>query len=847
MKRIKKNTVVILWTMAIMSLACGTKSFGQSIPTIKRDPIKENSYRPLTNFVPSPYMTAVNNSTLTQQPMVLCNQGKQTTDDPYKPQLDWSPSDEADISVFAPQDPNEIIGTVGYDAPGDSLQWVSVAASLPYTIYFENDPSFATAAAQKVEIRMPLHAKADIANFAVGTFGFGSHIFAVEGNYATYQQRLDLAEDMGLYVDVVAGIDVVTNEAFWIFESIDPATDLPPQGTQEGFLPINDESHNGEGFVTFTISPKASACVTGDVVTAMASIVFDINEPLSTNVWHNTVDALPPTTQLTGHESNSNELLLQFSGTDDQGGCGLKQYKLYVSDNFKAYSLYNTYTVDSEATFPTEYEHCYRFFCLGEDNVGHVEKMKEEAEYEYGNYNLLITVTASPNDGGTVEGGGYFIYGANATVVATPYPGYNFDRWSYNGMTVSTESLYTFRVEDNRELVANFTFDGTLSVQSDCLTYGWNWWSSHIAMNTENDFMKVKNALGTDGITIKSQYDGFVSYLSGDWYGNLNSINNNEMFMIQMETEHTLNVSGILVDGENIPITINADGWSWIGYPMNTTQEINAALTDLTPTTNDILKARDNFSTYYPGLGWIGSLTSLTPGYGYMYQSQDTESKTFHYSNSRMGNPVTEKPRDYHWVTSVNQYAENATLVGWVSIDGIEQRSEQLEVGAFVGEHCVGHTYLRYVEPLDRYLLFLTYYGQGNDIVSFRLYDAESSYEYGAANEEIAFAANSMTGTLEQPYLISFGVMNVDEYNYGGIVMFPNPVRAKHNFKTYITNATDEVCSRVEIFNTLGMKVYSQTCDMSSMEIMAPAAAGIYIVRIISDDGRLFSGKLIVE
>ena len=396
-------------------------------------------------------------------------------------------------------------------------------------------------------------------------------------------------------------------------------------------------------------------------------------------------------------------------------------------------------------------------------------------------------------------------------------------------------------------LVYGDVLENDTVTQSMSLAQGWNWWSSYIAMETDDDFMKVKNALGSDGITIKSQYDGFVSYFSGNWYGNLNSLNNTEMFMIQMETEHNFNISGLLVDGEDIPITINADGWSWIGYPMNTTQEINAALADLTPATNDILKAREGVSTYYPDLGWIGSLTSLTPGYGYMYQSQDTESKTFHYSNSRLGNPITEKPRDYHWETSVNQYAENATLVGWVSIDGIEQRSEQLEVGAFVGEHCVGHTYLRYVEPLDRYLLFLTYYGQGNDIVSFRLYDAESSYEYGASNEEIAFAANSMTGTLEQPYLISFGVMNVDEYNYGEIVMFPNPVRAKHIFKTHIANATDEVCSRVEIFNTLGMKVYSQTCDMSSMEIMAPAAAGIYIVRIISDDGRLFSGKLIVE
>ncbi len=778
-----------------------------------------------------------------------CNQGDQELDDDLPQALDSLPSADADIPVYTPVDPNEIIGPKGYDAPnsGDTMQWVSVSQSLPYTIYFENDPDMATAAAQRVEVRHLFHPLGNLATFGIGTFGFGEHIFEVKDSPSSYQQRLDLTEAMGLYVDVIAGVDVVTNEAFWIFQSIDPATGLPPQGAEQGFLPINDESHSGEGFVTFTIQPKTTACSTRDVITASASIVFDVNEAISTNVWTNTIDAMPPTTQVTGEEQAPDELLLHFTGQDDEDGCGIKQFKLYVSDNYAAYQLYGSYPIGSEVTFATEYNHCYRFISLGEDNVGNVEKMKEEAEYEYGNYNLLITVTASPNDGGTVEGGGYFIYGANATVIATPYPGYIFDRWSYNGMTVSTESLYTFRVEDNRELVANFTFDGTLSVQSDCLTDGWNWWSSHIAMNTENDFMKVKNALGTDGITIKSQHDGFVSYFSGDWYGNLNSINNNEMFMIQMETEHTLNVSGILVNGEDIPITISADGWSWIGYPMNTTQEINAALADLTPATNDILKAREGFSTYYPGLGWIGSLTSLTPGYGYMYQSQDTESKTFHYSDSRMRNVVTGTPRNYHWETSVNQYAENATLVGWVSIDGIEQRSEQLEVGAFVGEHCVGNAHLRYVEPLDRYLLFLTYYGQGNDIVSFRLYDAENSYEYGPANEEIAFAANSMTGTLEQPYLISFGVLNVDEYDYGGLVMFPNPVRAKHNFKTYIANATDEVCSRVEIFNTLGMKVYTQTCDMSSMEIMAPAAAGIYIVRIISDDGRLFSGKLIVE
>ena len=306
-----------------------------------------------------------------------CNKGPQEPPVKEPPQRDPNPSGEGGSDNEVGGDPNEIIGTRGYDALGDTMQWVAATASLPYTIYFENDPELATAAAQKVEVRHRLHAKADISTFAIGAFGFGSHVFTVEGNLSSYQQRLDLTQDMGIYVDVVAGIDIVAGEAFWILQSIDPATGLPPQGTQQGFLPVNDENHSGEGYVSFTIKPKANACVTGDELTADASIVFDINEAIPTNVWHNTVDVLPPTTQLIGTDIGNNEVLLQFSGQDDEGGCGIKQYKLYVSDNYRAYSLYDTYPVGTEATYPTEYDHFYRFFCLGEDNVGNVEEMKE--------------------------------------------------------------------------------------------------------------------------------------------------------------------------------------------------------------------------------------------------------------------------------------------------------------------------------------------------------------------------------------------------------------------------------------------------------------------------------------
>ena len=192
-----------------------------------------------------------------------------------------------EIPVVAPVDPNEIIGPEGY-IDADSVRWVSTDATLGYTVYFENDPEFATANAQRVEIRCALEKNADIYSFGLGTFGFGNMVFSVEDAPAIYQTRLDVRDSLDIYVDVVAGIDVQKREAFWLFSSIDPKTNLPPLEADKGFLPVNDkEKHNGEGYVSFVMKAK-SGVASGDSVKAQASIVFDTNEAIPTNVWKNT-------------------------------------------------------------------------------------------------------------------------------------------------------------------------------------------------------------------------------------------------------------------------------------------------------------------------------------------------------------------------------------------------------------------------------------------------------------------------------------------------------------------------------------------------------------------------------
>jgi len=67
-----------------------------------------------------------------------------------------------------------------------------------------------------------------------------------------------------------------------------------------------------------------------------------------------------------------------------------------------------------------------------------------------------ITVSANPNEGGSVIGGGTYDQGTSCTVSATANTGYTFTNWTENGNVVSTNASYTFNVTGNRSLVANF-------------------------------------------------------------------------------------------------------------------------------------------------------------------------------------------------------------------------------------------------------------------------------------------------------------------------------------------------------------------------------------------------------
>ena len=67
-----------------------------------------------------------------------------------------------------------------------------------------------------------------------------------------------------------------------------------------------------------------------------------------------------------------------------------------------------------------------------------------------------VTVTATPVAGGTATGAGTFAQASAVTVTATPATGYTFTNWTLAGIEVSKSTSYTFTMDGNRALVANF-------------------------------------------------------------------------------------------------------------------------------------------------------------------------------------------------------------------------------------------------------------------------------------------------------------------------------------------------------------------------------------------------------
>ncbi len=283
-----------------------------------------------------------------------------------------------EVLQVASHDPNLIIGPGG----SGSNDCVGLGVPLPYTIVFTNT-STTSAPAQQIIIDDNIDPpNLDWGTFRLTSFGFGGNTCSIPANSAYYQTTINLMQQDGFDVDFTATIDESTGLAKWIFTTIDPATGQIPTNPNVGLLPPNNNSGDGEGFVTYTILPTQGD-PTGTLITAQASIVFDNQSPLLTNEVSNTIDAgtgLTSTVSALPAYENSSHFNVAWAGSEASNASGIRNFTIYTSDNGGPFKAWLTNTTLSSAPFVGQDGHTYGFYSVATDNAGNVQPTPSGAQ-----------------------------------------------------------------------------------------------------------------------------------------------------------------------------------------------------------------------------------------------------------------------------------------------------------------------------------------------------------------------------------------------------------------------------------------------------------------------------------
>ncbi len=280
-------------------------------------------------------------------------------------------ADDADknsqkINALFSHDPNAKYGPSGEA----TSPYVHTHQPYQYLITYEND-SAATAPAERVVITDTLDQTVfDINTFKPIGFGFGDTTYFYNTNDGD-TINIDLRPEKDIIVRVFYQLSP-EGILIWTFETLDPNTYQAPDDVNAGFLPPNKKAPEGEGNVIYSVEPLPGL-PDGTSINNTAHIVFDWNEAIPTENWHNitdnnmpesAVDALPAV-------SLNKDFTVNWSGHDENSG--VYAYTIFVAEDDSAYYPWLPLTTQTTAVFSGEAGHTYKFYSIAIDSAGNQE------------------------------------------------------------------------------------------------------------------------------------------------------------------------------------------------------------------------------------------------------------------------------------------------------------------------------------------------------------------------------------------------------------------------------------------------------------------------------------------
>lgn len=378
-------------------------------------------------------------------------------------------------------------------------------------------------------------------------------------------------------------------------------------------------------------------------------------------------------------------------------------------------------------------------------------------------------------------------------------------------------------------------------VQNIMLNEGWTWISTNIASDKLSDLNKLlADGKWTSDDQVKNEQYGFASWTKRNgWMGQLTAIDNDQMYLVHSSQPQSLHISGPAVDPTSHKLTIRgakADGtarWNYISYLPSDNFTLKEALAGYDAKEGDIVKSQTQMAMYSGNLGWIGSLTYMENGKGYMLQRQSQDDAQLQYPSKTSVGRKAKAVKSADEPTAYFPYAANMTAV--VEVEGVELQQGDRLVSYVAGEQ---RGYAEAIAlPDGRTVFMLTIGGDKPEAVDVTV--ERDGNVVAKAPSAIGYAANSNVGTVSEPMHISF--LGTE----GGLYIYPSPFYSQLKIRATVDR---DAYTDVYVTDMSGKRIVAwNDCNAGgNVDITWNAGntvpAGVYIVSI-AVDGNVYSMK----
>ena len=306
---------------------------------------------------------------------------------------------------------------------------------------------------------------------------------------------------------------------------------------------------------------------------------------------------------------------------------------------------------------------------------------------------------------------------------------------------------------------------GDGEMQTITLAKGWNWISGNLAVNSPLQTAITAEQPWSEGDLIKSPAARtFCTYSEQEdnFVGTLNTWDYRQMYMVYTATANTMHIFGKSLTDDSMTLTLRGDGqWNVLPCLLNKVTVLRTALGAYYDhaSTGDLIKAHNRFAVFSADKRWVGDLTALTPGEGYLFRRLGKGSVQIRFYNQSSNAPHRNQSSvsDSGLFSNPNA-AGNMTMIAKV-VDSQKSKVERLSV--FIGNELVGVA--SPISPSEKgsgdVVYFITIQSDRvGEKLTFRTADGlllQSVDLSTSRHLDISYSADAHYGTLESPVLLT--------------------------------------------------------------------------------------------